>query len=261
MPEIEGGYIKLYRKMTKWQWYSDEVMFRVFMHLLLTVNYTPMYWRDIKVDRGQTVISLAKLGATLNYSKDTVLKALKRLEGSGEITRKPTAKYTIITVVNYNQYQDIPTDCRPMTDRLPTADRPLTDRRVDPMEEVKNNKKNKKDEEGEEGGACSALPPETELTESYLVALYGIDATEKYKRKFNRWCQKKNKHGLDCIKTIAKWMEQDGVPVKDEDEFSNSSFDPDYLDELLLSEYSSFDVKNLDKHLFDKYSDDTEEQQ
>ena len=107
------------------------------------------------------------------------------------------------------------------------------------MEEVKKNKKNKNDEEGEEGGACSALPPETELTESYLVALYGIEATEKYKRKFNRWCQKKNKHGLDCIKTIAKWMEQDGVPPRDEDESNNLSFDPDKLDELLLSEYES----------------------
>lgn len=246
MPEIEGGYIKLYRKMTKWQWYSDEVMFRVFMHLLLTVNYEPMYWREVKIDRGQTVISVSKLSATLNYSRDTVHRALKRLESSGEIIRKPNARYTIVTIVNYNLYQDSPNADRTLTERSPNARRTLAEHRLGTMEEVKNNKKNKKDEEGEEGGACSALPTETELTESYLVALYGIDATEKYKRKFNRWCQKKNKHGLDCIKTIAKWMEQDGVPVKDEDEFSNSSFDPDYLDELLLSEYSS---------------DDTEEQQ
>ena len=61
MADIEGGYIKLYRKMTKWQWYSDEVMFRVFMHLLLTANYEPAYWRDVKIERGQTVVSLAKL--------------------------------------------------------------------------------------------------------------------------------------------------------------------------------------------------------
>lgn len=117
MADIEGGYIKLYRKMTKWQWYSDEVMFRVFMHLLLTANYEPAYWRDVKIERGQTVVSLAKLGATLNYSKDTVLKALKRLEISGEITRRPTARYTIITISNYNEYQDKPTDNRPITDR------------------------------------------------------------------------------------------------------------------------------------------------
>lgn len=239
MPEFEGGYIKLYRKMTKWQWYSDEVMFRVFMHLLLTANYEPMYWRDIKVDRGQTVVSVSKLSETLKYAKATVHRALIRLESSGEIKRQPNARYTIVTIVNYNSYQDKPNADRTLTERSPNADRTLAERRVVTMEEVKKNKKNKNDEEGEEGGACSALPPATKMTEEKLNALYGIDVTEKYKKKFYRWCQKKNKHGLDCIKTIAKWMEQDGVPPRDEDEFRDLSFDPDKLDEMLLSDYES----------------------
>lgn len=206
MADIEGGYIKLYRKMTKWQWYSDEVMFRVFMHLLLTANYEPAYWRDVKIERGQTVVSLAKLGATLNYSKDTVLKALKRLESSGEITRRPTARYTIITISNYNEYQDKPTADRPTTDRQPTADRPLTDRRVDPLKEVKKNKKNKEEKEAVRSASGSQ--------EQNLIDLYGIDATEKYKKRFRDWADKRGKQNLDCITTIAKWMEQDNVPRK-----------------------------------------------
>lgn len=206
MADIEGGYIKLYRKMTKWQWYSDEVMFRVFMHLLLTANYEPAYWRDVKIERGQTVVSLAKLGATLNYSKDTVLKALKRLEISGEITRRPTARYTIITISNYNEYQDKPTDNRPLTDRQPTADRPLTDRRVDPLKEVKKNKKNKEEKEAVRSASGSQ--------EQNLIDLYGIEATEKYKKRFRDWAEKRGKQDLDCITTIAKWMEQDNVPRK-----------------------------------------------
>lgn len=198
MADIEGGYIKLYRKMTKWQWYSDEVMFRVFMHLLLTANYEPAYWRDVKIERGQTVVSLAKLGATLNYSKDTVLKALKRLEISGEITRRPTARYTIITISNYNEYQDKPTD-----------NRPLTDRRVDPLKEVKKNKKNKEEKEEKE-----AVRSASGSQEQNLIDLYGIEATEKYKKRFRDWAEKRGKQNLDCITTIAKWMEQDNVPRK-----------------------------------------------
>ena len=230
MAEIDGGYIKVYRKMTKWRWYSDEVMFRVFMHLLLTANYEPAYWRDIKIDRGQTVISLSKLAATLGYSKDTVHKALNRLISSGEIARTPTARYTIITVKNYNEYQDN----RPLTDRQPTADRPLTDRRVDPLKEVKKNKEEKEEKEGE-GGTRSAPPP-TRPTEQSLIALYGIEATEKYKRKFERWCAKKNKQGIDCISTIAKWMEQDGVtPLTARD--SNSSLDIAKIDRQILAFY------------------------
>lgn len=206
MADIEGGYIKLYRKMTKWQWYSDEVMFRVFMHLLLTANYEPAYWRDVKIERGQTVVSLAKLGATLNYSKDTVLKALKRLEISGEIIRRPTARYTIVTISNYNEYQDKPTDNRPLTDRQPTADRPLTDRRVDPLKEVKKNKEEKEEKEAVRSASGSQ--------EQNLIDLYGIEATEKYKKRFRDWAEKRGKQDLDCITTIAKWMEQDNVPRK-----------------------------------------------
>lgn len=198
MADIEGGYIKLYRKMTKWQWYSDEVMFRVFMHLLLTANYEPAYWRDVKIERGQTVVSLAKLGATLNYSKDTVLKALKRLESSGEITRRPTARYTIVTISNYNEYQD-----------KPTADRPMTDRRVDPLKEVKKNKKNKEEKEEKE-----AVRSASGSQEQNLIDLYGIEATEKYKKRFRDWAEKRGKQNLDCVTTIAKWMEQDNVPRK-----------------------------------------------
>ena len=198
MADIEGGYIKLYRKMTKWQWYSDEVMFRVFMHLLLTANYEPAYWRDVKIERGQTVVSLAKLGATLNYSKDTVLKALKRLESSGEITRRPTARYTIVTISNYNEYQDKPTDNRPQTDL-----------RVDPLKEVKKNKKNKEEKEGKE-----AVRSASGSQEQNLIDLYGIEATEKYKKRFRDWAEKRGKQNLDCITTIAKWMEQDNVPRK-----------------------------------------------
>lgn len=199
MADIEGGYIKLYRKMTKWQWYSDEVMFRVFMHLLLTANYEPAYWRDVKIERGQTVVSLAKLGATLNYSKDTVLNALKRLESSGEITRRPTARYTIVTISNYNEYQDKPTD-------KPTDNRPQTDRRVDPLKEVK---KNKEEKEGKE-----AVRSASGSQEQNLIDLYGIEATEKYKKRFRDWAEKRGKQNLDCITTIAKWMEQDNVPRK-----------------------------------------------
>ena len=66
--------------------------------------------------------------------------------------------------------------------------------------------------------------------------MYGIEATEKYKKKFERWCTKKNKQGIDCISTIAKWMEQDGVtPLTARD--SNSSLDIAKIDRQILAFY------------------------
>ena len=230
MAEIEGGYIKVYRKMTKWRWYSDEVMFRVFMHLLLTANYEPAYWRDIKIDRGQTVISVNKLAATLNYSKATVHNALKRLESTGEITRAPNARYTIVTLKNYNEYQEN----RTVNERQPNDSRTIAERRLYPLKEVKKNKEEQEEKEGK--GETRSAPPPTQPTEQSLIALYGIEATERYKKKFERWCTKKNKQGIDCISTIAKWMEQDGVtPLTVRD--SNSSIDIAKIDRQILAFY------------------------
>ena len=66
--------------------------------------------------------------------------------------------------------------------------------------------------------------------------MYGIEATEKYKKKFERWCTKKNKQGIDCISTIAKWMEQDGVtPLTAR--ASNSSLDIAKIDRQILAFY------------------------
>ena len=35
------GFINLHRKILDWEWYDDINVFRVFTHLLLTVNWTP----------------------------------------------------------------------------------------------------------------------------------------------------------------------------------------------------------------------------
>lgn len=38
------GFINLHRKILDWEWYDDINVFRVFTHLLLTVNWTPAKW-------------------------------------------------------------------------------------------------------------------------------------------------------------------------------------------------------------------------
>lgn len=59
-----SGWIKLHRKITEWEWYSDANTFRVFMHLLLTANYEDKRWRNIDVKRGQIITG--RMGACAN---------------------------------------------------------------------------------------------------------------------------------------------------------------------------------------------------
>ena len=46
---LEGGFILLHRSILRWEWYGDLNTARLFIHLLLTVNYEPQRWQGIAV--------------------------------------------------------------------------------------------------------------------------------------------------------------------------------------------------------------------
>ncbi|MBR0085668.1 MAG: hypothetical protein IJL97_03865 [Lachnospiraceae bacterium] len=98
-------YIKLFDKMTEWEWYDDPITFKVFMHLLLTANWKDTKWHGIKIKRGQRVISYRGLSEECNLSIQQLRTAMAHLEATHEITHKATQSHTLITVVNYRKYQ------------------------------------------------------------------------------------------------------------------------------------------------------------
>ena len=102
---LEGGFILLHRSILRWEWYGDLNTARLFIHLLLTVNYEPQRWQGIAVERGQRVASLAKLAAETGLTVKQVRTALEHLKRTGEVTHKATSKYGLFTVNHYDRYQ------------------------------------------------------------------------------------------------------------------------------------------------------------
>ena len=102
---LEGGFILLHRSILRWEWYGDLNTARLFIHLLLTVNYEPQRWQGIAVERGQRVASLAKLADETGLTVKQVRTALEHLTRTGEVTHKATSKYGLFTVNHYDRYQ------------------------------------------------------------------------------------------------------------------------------------------------------------
>ena len=102
---MEKGFIKLFRTLLKWKWYDDANTFRLFMHLLLIANWEDKAWHKIIVKRGQVVTSQKHLAKDLRLTRQQVRRALDNLETTNEITKSTTAKYTLITINNYDLYQ------------------------------------------------------------------------------------------------------------------------------------------------------------
>lgn len=141
----DGEYIKLYRRILNWEWYSDPCTRGLFEHCLLKANWKDGEWRGYKYKRGQFITSLPTLSEELGFSVQNIRTALKRLKSTGEITDWHDNKIRIITVVNYDKYQGGNSQPNsPLTVNQQATNRQLTaDIR---NKEYKNYKKEKKKE-------------------------------------------------------------------------------------------------------------------
>lgn len=106
MKDIEKGFIALFRQFTEWEWYDDANTMRLFIHCLLMANYKDKKWRGKLIKRGSFITSQPKLAHSLKLSIMQIRNSLRKLKTTGEITVLTTAEYSIITVKNYNIYQD-----------------------------------------------------------------------------------------------------------------------------------------------------------
>lgn len=103
-----SGYIKIDRKITEWEWYKNLNTKVVFFHCLLKANWKDGKFEGKIIKRGSFVTSIKKLSLELCLTEDEVRTAIKHLISTGEITKQTTNKYSVITVSNYELYQDIP---------------------------------------------------------------------------------------------------------------------------------------------------------
>lgn len=106
MKEVNKGYIALFRQFVDWEWYDDANTMRLFIHCLLLANYTDKHWRGKVIKRGQFITSQPKLAHSLKLSIMQIRNSLKKLKSTGEITVLTTADYSVITVKNYDLYQE-----------------------------------------------------------------------------------------------------------------------------------------------------------
>ena len=114
------GWIKLQREYTQWQWFTCVNVAHLFTYLLLTVNHKETCWMGNVIKPGQTVTSHQQLANATGLSIQNVRTALKKLIKTGDITVKATNKFTIVSVVEWEKYQE-KEDCAPPQNNQPKA--------------------------------------------------------------------------------------------------------------------------------------------
>ena len=100
------GWVRLYRDLQEWEWYTKSEMVHLYIHLLLSANHTPAKWQGVTIKCGQVVTSVAQLAQKTGLSVQTTRTCLARLKSTNEITIETTKQYTLITICNYSRYID-----------------------------------------------------------------------------------------------------------------------------------------------------------
>lgn len=101
------GFIKIYRSMmADWEWWDEINTFRLFMTILISVNWKEKKWKGYTIPRGSMFTSIASLSEMSGLTIQQTRTSLERLISTNEITSEVTSKGRLITVVNYGFYQD-----------------------------------------------------------------------------------------------------------------------------------------------------------
>lgn len=102
-----NGFILLHRKLKQWGWYKDSVVKDLFLHLLLSASFKDFEWMGRQLKAGQLITGRKRLAEELDFTERQIRTALDKLKSTGEVTIETTNKYTIITVVNWEDYQGL----------------------------------------------------------------------------------------------------------------------------------------------------------
>jgi len=141
------GWIKLHRKIIKWEWYQDSHMVHLLMHLLLIANHEPGRWRGVNIDRGQVVTGLGSLSKATGITIQTLRTCLARMKKSGELTSKSTNRFRLITLCNYESYQISENGTNRPSNKQLTSNQQATNKQLTANKNDKNKKNEKKTED------------------------------------------------------------------------------------------------------------------
>lgn len=102
-----SGFITLHRRLLDWEWYSDINTKTLFIHCLLKANWEDKNWQGIDIKRGSFITSNQSLSAETKLTIQQIRTSIFKLTKTNEINIQTTNKYTLLTIVKYDDYQNL----------------------------------------------------------------------------------------------------------------------------------------------------------
>lgn len=219
------GWVCDYRSVMEWGWYKTPLTAHLFRHCVLKANRKDAYVQGVLVKRGSFITSYEKLAFETGLTVNQVRSSLdKHLIVTGELTKETSNKFTIITVVNYDIYQEVQSVKRSRQNHKQTTNKSQAEAQTNHEPEHKqttfksqtnhnkqqyNNINNKTS-----GGVCpkgTHTPPqekENTAAQPSVTPLGGEPSEPLTRREWRTYCEGK---GQNEYKAAEEWIKVGGV--------------------------------------------------
>ena len=144
-------------------------MVHLLMHIISEANCEDKSWRGRIIHRGELVTSVAHLKRDTGITTQSIRTCLERLKSTNEITTSTTNRFTLITVIEYEKYQENQKKNKP--NNKPTN------------KQLTNNQQQLKNIEEDRRNVCVEKltpPPQQKKTIALIGPIFGLrDFTDK----------------------------------------------------------------------------------
>ncbi len=144
------GFVKLPRSILEWRWYRDLNTRSLFIHLLTTAAWEDTPYMNRIIKRGQCVTTVKELSTINQQTVQQTRTALSHLVSTNDITIESTPHFSIITLNDYDSFQQVgkPANNQTANEQQTVRQTISSDSNKPTIIKEKDNIRNEEDEEG-----------------------------------------------------------------------------------------------------------------
>ena len=245
------GHIVLKRSVKEKGWYYNANTLAVMIHLLVDAQFKD----DDHLKRGQILIKKEELAKDCNLTYDAIRTAFKSLGASGEVRTERCGRMTLVTICNYDSYQDasqdnpniVPDSSQDNPNEIPITSQTILEQGIKETGNKENKKKLSNDSKEKR-----FVPPSVEEVQEYADSI-GFNLDAGYFVDFyaaNGWKQKGGQKLSDWKAAVRNWQRMDAkreqttlfAPTDDWHDESRVYYKQDFIDNEKMPEYFALDA-------------------
>lgn len=200
-------YVKMDRNLRFWRWFKSPKTVVVWVWLIMSANIEDHDFERETIHRGEVATSRKTISAATGLTEREVRTALSHLKATGEVSVRIRPKYQVISILRYNDYQDVPSG--KTSGRGPAGVRQESGKR--PQSKNGKNGKNGKNEKDSSGATTTTtFPPSRDDVTAYAAEHgFRIDADAFIRYNQSRGWMIGRKKAEDWRPLADGWIAQD----------------------------------------------------